>query len=159
MKLHHLLIASLLSLPLAACSSEPVETPDATTQKRPAPYKAQRRPDSTLAPVGQWDRDFAGQLPAPWRFDRDALEIQVEAPENWTRIAGDRGLKLWFTDGVDRHPVWVFPQGFEGKTTATPAATFHGENGEFVLYTPSLPATGWTHDALVLTVLEMHPVQ
>jgi hypothetical protein len=145
------------ALLLGGCSSGPPPLPPSHSERaaaRPAPRAVEAPPTGVEAPVDRWRERLATLLPAPWTLS--SVEAQVEAPPGWTRIAGDRGLVLWFEDGVQRQAFWLLPRGFDGQIfDMSVAAEIRAKSDEFTLFGPRYDRPGWTSTGKVVEALEL----
>jgi hypothetical protein len=139
-----------LGLLMAGCSGPPPLPPPRV--KEPASQTVSAAPEGILAPVDRWKRSLVEALPAPWRLE--AIEAQITAPQEWTRLRGDRGLVLTFANGAERQSYWVMPAGFEGEAVdQSEAARERVRNDTFILFEPAYDAPGWGGGELVAHAL------
>lgn len=145
------------SLLLGGCSSGPPPLPPSHSERaaaRPAARPVDAPPKGVEAPIDRWRERLATLVPAPWTLA--SVEAQVEAPPGWTRIAGDRGLVLWFEDGVQRQGFWLLPKGFDGQIfDMNVAAEIRAKSEEFTLFGPRSDKPGWTSTGKVVEALEL----
>lgn len=139
-------LAAGIGLATAGCSSPPPLPPQQV--KEPKSKTVAAAPQGVLAPVDDWKRRLAEVIPAPWRLE--SVEAQINAPVQWSRLKGDRGLRLTFGNGVERQSYWVMPEGFEGETAfPEQAARERTRNDTFILFEPATDAPTWGGSALV----------
>ena len=141
-----LTLAAGIGLAVSGCSGPPPLPPQRV--KEPESLTVASAPQGILAPIDRWKRSLSDGLPDPWRLE--AIEAQITAPQEWSRLRGDRGLVLTFANGAERQRYWVMPAGFEGETVVEEdAARERVRNDTFILFEPAYDAPGWGGASLV----------
>lgn len=148
---------TLSALCLGACASGPPPPPPSWKERaaaRPGARPVDPPPQGLQAPVDRWRERLSALVPAPWALR--GVEAQVEAPPGWTRVAGDRGLVVWFEDGVQRQGFWLLPRDFDGQVhDPSVAAEVRATSDEFVLFGPRSDRPGWGATDKVVEALEL----